>query len=79
MKPEGIPVTIAQAAERIDRSERTIQRWITARLLSSWRTQDGRRVVMLADVIQVEREQRCRTGARARRRDEMLKRLRAVA
>lgn len=79
MKPEGIPVTLTDAAERVGRSERTIQRWIKLKLLSSWKTTDGRKVVMLADVIRVERQQRRRTSARARRRDEMLAKLRSVS
>lgn len=79
MKPEGIPITIAEAARQTGRSERTIQRWITSRLLTSYRTQDGRRVVMIADVKRVERDQYRRTNARTRRRDEMLKRLRPVS
>jgi hypothetical protein len=77
--PDGIPVTLAQAAKEVGRSERTIQRWITKRLLTSYRTPDGRRVVMIADVKRVERDQYRRTNARTRRRDEMLKRLREVS
>jgi len=69
---EGVPVTIAKAAEWTGRSERTIQRWITARLLGSWRTTDGKRVVMLDEVIRVERYQRQRIAARKRRCDRML-------
>lgn len=72
MRPPGVPVTLAQAANRAGRSERTIQRWITLRLLTAYRTRDGRRVVMLADVLRVERAQRQRDGARRRRRDQQL-------
>ena len=79
MTPDGIPVTLAQAAKEVGKSERTIQRWITMRLVTSYRTRDGRRVVMLADVKRVERDLYRRTNARTRRRDEMLKSLRAVA
>lgn len=79
MTPEGIPVTLAQAAERTGRSERTIQRWIKLKLLSSWRTDSGKRVVMLAELLQVEREQRQRTAARKRRRDRLLAERRSVS
>lgn len=79
MKPDGIPITIAEAAKQACRSERTIQRWITLRLLTSYRTADGRRVVMIADVNRVERDQRRRNAARKRRRDEMLKKLHPMA
>jgi hypothetical protein len=77
--PEGIPVTLAQAAEKTGRSERTIQRWITLRLLGSYRTSTGLRVVMLAEVMRVEREQRRRTGARHARRDRVLAELRSMS
>jgi len=79
VKPTGIPVTLAQAAEQTGRSERTVQRWIHLKLLSAYRTADGRRVVMIADVMRVERDQRRRTATRKRRRDEMLSKLRPVA
>ena len=65
-------MTIAAAAEWTGRSERTIQRWIHLKLLSSWRTADGRRVVMLAELVAVERGQRKREAARRRRAAKML-------
>jgi hypothetical protein len=77
--PDGIPLTLAQAAEKTGRSERTVQRWIKLKLLSSWRAADGRRVVMLAELLQVEREQRQRTAARKRRRDRLLAERRSVS
>lgn len=79
MIPDGIPVTLAQAAKEVGRTERTVQRWITMRLLTAYRTQDGRRVVMIAEVKRVERDQYRRTNARTRRRDEMLKKLTVVS
>jgi DNA-binding transcriptional MerR regulator len=78
VKPNGIPVTIAQAAEKTGRTERTIQRWIKLRLLSSWRMPDGRRVVMLAELMRVERDQRLRTLA-AKRGAVMLAKRRSVS
>lgn len=78
-KGERVPVTIAKAAEWTGRSERTIQRWITARLLSSWRTASGQRVVMLDEAMAVERYQRQRIAARKRRRDRMLAERRSVS
>jgi hypothetical protein len=79
VRPEGIPITLAEAAKQANRSERTIQRWITARLLTSYRTRDGQRVVMIADVKRVERDQRRRNASRIRHRDERLNKLRAVS
>jgi DNA-binding transcriptional MerR regulator len=67
MRPDGIPISLAEAARQAGRSERTIQRWINLRLLTRYRTTGGQRVVMLADVKRVERDQRQRTGARKRR------------
>lgn len=54
MKPEGTPVLISKAAERVGVGERTIRRWITARMLTSYKTKRGVRVVILQDVIALE-------------------------
>ncbi len=60
-------MSLAAAARQTTRSERTIQRWITLRYVTCYRTASGQRVVMLADVKRVEQEQRRRIGARKRR------------
>lgn len=54
MKPEGTPVLVAKAAQRVGVGERTVRRWITARMLTSYKTQKGVRVVILQDVIALE-------------------------
>jgi hypothetical protein len=68
MKPDGVPVTIAWAASHTQRTERTIQRWITSGLLSSYRTKDGRRFVLLHELNIVDRDQRQQRGANGRTR-----------
>ena len=62
MKPEGTPVLISKAAERVGVGERTIRRWITARMLTSYKTQKGVRVVILQDVIALEARVRMQAG-----------------
>lgn len=80
MTRERVYVTVAEAAERMERSERTIRRWMNARLLAVYRrTGDGKLVLDFAELTHVEREQRCRTGARKRRRDAMLAQLQSVS
>jgi excisionase family DNA binding protein len=54
VKPEGTPVLVSKAAERVGVSERTVRRWITARMLTCYKTQKGVRVVILQDVIALE-------------------------
>jgi excisionase family DNA binding protein len=54
MKPTGTPMLVADAAERVGVGERTVRRWITARMLTSYKTQKGVRVVILQDVIALE-------------------------
>jgi excisionase family DNA binding protein len=45
---------ISKAAERVGVGERTVRRWITARMLTSYKTKKGVRVVILQDVIALE-------------------------
>lgn len=54
MKPDGTPVLIAEAARRAGVGERTVRRWITARMLTSYKTSKGVRVVILQDVLTLE-------------------------
>lgn len=54
MTPAGTPVLVAEAARRVGVGERTVRRWITARMLTSYKTRKGVRVVMLQDVIVLE-------------------------
>lgn len=61
--PGRTPVTIARAATTLGISERDIRRWITARLLSSYIpergvTKKGTRVVILEDVVALDRKLR---------------------
>lgn len=80
MTREHVYVTVAEAAERMERSERTIRRWMNARLLTVYRRSgDGLLVLDFAELTHVEREQRCRTSARKRRRDAMLAQLQSVS
>ncbi len=71
MKSPDEYVTVAEAAKRMGRSERTIRRWMNARLLAVYRRSgDGLLVLDYAELAQVEREQRHRNPARTRRRAE---------
>jgi excisionase family DNA binding protein len=54
MKPDGTPVLVSKAAKKVGVSERTVRRWITARMLTSYKTTKGVRVVILQDVIALE-------------------------
>lgn len=60
------PASIADTAKLTGVGERTIRRWITARLLTSYRSPAGGRVVIVQDVIALERTMRNRSKARPR-------------
>ena len=79
MTTDRIYVTVAEAAEKFGKSERTIRRWMSARLLTIYRRGDGILVLDIAEVTRVEQYQRRRTGARKRRRDAMLAQLQSVS
>lgn len=66
MNAPRTPASIADAAKLTDIGERTIRRWITARLLATYRTPGGSRVVIVQDVIALERTMRNRSKARPR-------------
>lgn len=66
MSTPRTPASIADTAKLTQIGERTIRRWITARLLSSYRTSDGVRVVIVQEVIALERTMRNRSKARPR-------------
>jgi len=74
-----IYVTVAEAAQSLDRTDRTIRRWMSARLVAVYRRGDGRIVLDLAELKRLEQRQRRRTGARVRRRDRMLAELHLVS
>lgn len=72
-------VTIARAAETLGIGERTIRRWITARLLASYVPKRGvkkagTRVVVLEQVVALDQRlrQEARTAPRARLRRDYL-------
>lgn len=74
MNTPRTPATIAEVAEMTEIGERTIRRWVTARLLATYRTESGQRVVIVQDVIALERRMRNRPRARPRdlrRRDQL--------
>lgn len=71
------PASIVKAAEFTGIGERTIRRWVTARMLATYKTPAGQRVVIIQDVIALERKMRNRPKARPRdlRRRALLDRL----
>lgn len=80
MKRDAIAVTIPTAAEHVGVSERTVRRWITARMLSSYRTKNGTRVVLIDEVIDLERRvRRAPKGGRARLRADYFEALRELS
>jgi excisionase family DNA binding protein len=76
---EPLYLTVAEAAKDLGLTERTIRRWMSARLLAVYKRSDGRLVLDAAELGKVERRQRRRIGARERRRDEMLAQLRSMS
>lgn len=63
-------LTVAEAALWLDRSERTIRRWMNLQLLAVYRRGDGKLVLDLAELTKVERVQRNRNPVRKARRAE---------
>lgn len=78
MSADTVYLTVAEAAKGLDRTERTIRRWMNAQLLTIYKRGDGRLVLDAAELGRVERRQRRRIGARERRRDQMLAQLQSV-
>lgn len=72
-------LTVAEAALFTGKTERTIRRWMSGRLLAIYVRGDGKTVLAVTELTRVEREQRRRTGARERRRDAMLAELNLVS
>ena len=69
-------VTVAEAALLTHVSERTIRRWMNARLLAIYRRGDGKLALKVTDLTAVEREQRqARCSPRARLRREHVRAL----
>lgn len=80
MTDQRLYLTVAEAAERMGRSERTIRRWMNARLLAVYRRSgDGNLVLDIAELVRVERAQRRRESARKRRADAMLAKLQSMS
>ena len=79
MSADTVYLTVAEAAKELDRSERTIRRWMNAQLITVYKRADGLLVLDAAELGRVERRQRRRIGARERRRDEMLAQLHLVS
>lgn len=65
-------VTIKQAAEKTERDERTIQRWIAAGRLAAYPDGTGRRLVVLQEVLALESDLRMRARNRQKQRLEQL-------
>jgi hypothetical protein len=59
-------LTVSESALWLHRSERTIKRWMNARLLAVYRRADGKLVLAVADLARVERAQRRANVARNR-------------
>ena len=74
MNDDEIPMrylTVAEAAMLMQCGERTIRRWMTARLVTIYRRDDGRIVLDRLELPKVERDQRRRNPVRSRKRAEM--------
>ena len=72
--PNRTPVTVKKAAEWVGRDPATIRRWVTARLISGLKTEDGQRIVILQEVVKVDarlRREALRNGRARLRRDHM--------
>lgn len=65
------PLTIAKAAERVGRSERTVKRWIQEQRLTAFEVQNPREIVLVEkDVVEVDKANRDAFAAgRPRRKD----------
>lgn len=70
MKGETTYLTVSEAALWLHRTERTIRRWMNARLLAIYRRGDGKLVLELTELTRVDREQRNRNPVRGRKRAE---------
>jgi hypothetical protein len=69
-------VTPDEAAILADRNVRTIRRWMTGRLLATYRRGDGKLVVNRLELLAVERAQRtARKSPRARLRQDYVEAL----
>ena len=63
-------LTVAEAALWLDRSERTIRRWMNLQLLAVYKRGDGKLVLEVTELTKVERSQRRRNPVRKARRAE---------
>lgn len=73
-------VTVAEAATIAHVSERTVRRWMNARLLAIYRRSDGKLALKATEVTAVEREQRrAAMKPRARLRREHVRALEELA
>ncbi len=61
-------LTVAEAALWLGKGERTIRRWMTARLVTIYKRGDGMLVLDITELSRVEREQRHRNPVRHAKR-----------
>lgn len=61
-------VTLSQAAQRVGRDERTVQRWVHEGRLTAYPDGTGRRLVALQEAIALEADIRSRFQNRQRQR-----------
>lgn len=71
-------LTVAEAALWLGKNERTIRRWMTARLLTIYKRADGMLVLNVAELGRVEREQRRRNPVRSAKRAQTFAQVRSV-
>lgn len=71
-------LTAAEAAIITHKSERTIRRWMSLRLLGIYKRGDGMLVLELGELQAVERAQRNRNPVRKARRDETFAQVRPM-
>lgn len=61
-------LTVTEAAQFMQCGERTIRRWMTARLVTIYKRADGRVVLDRLELPKVERDQRRRNPVRSAKR-----------
>ena len=71
-------LTVAEAALWLNKGERTIRRWMTARLVTIYKRGDGMLVLDITELSRVEREQRHRNPVRHAKRTQMFAQVRSV-
>jgi len=64
-------LTVAEAALWLGKGERTVRRWMNARLVTVYKRGDGILVLDITELGRVEREQRHRNPVRHAKRTQM--------